>query len=119
MAIYDFASRKGPGFFEMSSGYSNRAIQARGMMRPDQKTETDLPGQTAGGAIMSGLGGAGAGASIGALVAGGTGAGVTAAGSAAGGATAGGTAGSAGGGYGALIGAGIGAVVGLAAYLLS
>ena len=87
----------GGGFHDRSQQHMNSAINARGAIRPDSKTETELPGKTIGGGIMAGVGGAAAGASIGASI--GSGA----------------AAGSAAGPYGAAIGA----VVGLLAYGLS
>lgn len=69
------------------------------LAQPSQSRQTQtglIPGKTAGGALMNGMGGAGTGAAIGGMVAGGE-------------------AGSAAGPWGAAIGAG----VGLLAYLLS
>jgi hypothetical protein len=80
----------GGGFHDRSQQHMNSAINARGAIRPNTKTETEPPPKTVGGGIMSGVGGAAAGASIGA------------------------TYGSSGGPYGAAIGA----VVGLLAYAL-
>jgi hypothetical protein len=58
----------GPSYRGLAGEYSNRAIHARGMMKPDQKTETDEAGATMGGALAAGVGGAAAGAQIGTMV---------------------------------------------------
>lgn len=95
------------GFQDKARGFSINAINARSGMQPGSKTETEGPGKTAGGAMMSGMGGAAGGAMIGSM--------------AGGAATAGGAAatGAATGSYAGWYGAAIGAAVGLAAYYLS
>jgi hypothetical protein len=91
----------GRNFMDASNYYSEGAIQARSVMRPEQKTEYDAPSKTIGGAVGAGVGYAGAGASFGAMT----------------GATAAGAAGALGLGLAAWGGIGLG--VGLGMYLLS
>ena len=90
-------SGSGGGFHDRSQQHMQMAIGSRSAMRPNSKTETEPPPKTAGGALMTGIGGAAAGASIGASIGGGAAAGSS----------------------GGPVGAAVGAVVGLLAYALS
>ncbi len=86
-----------PDYKSKANEAMHGAASSMSKMGANTKTTTELPGKTAGAAVMSGVGGAAAGASIGSAMA--TGA----------------TTGSAGG----IWGAAIGAIVGLGAYYLS
>jgi len=92
MPILPRVGQTGQSVSALAREHMNTAIQARGMMRPDTKTEHVAPEKTFGGGLMKPAGGAAGGASVGAAIGG-----------------------SAGGPYGAIIGG----VVGLLGYALS